>query len=287
MERPIKPIKKFKYNPFKFFQTFKKKLKKRTLSCFEINLVEHCNLKCAYCTHFAPLAEEYYYDVVVFEKDIKRISELTSTDLSTIRLLGGEPLLHPKLNDILKITRNYFPNTEIILVTNGILLLKKDTDFFETCKKNDIIIECTKYPIEVDYKEIKRFLLDNNIKFRFARKTEIMQAKFVKYPLKRKGDISFFHSYIPCIFYQDITLRNGKIYQCPIVANIHILNKYFNTNFKISEKDYVDIHSIDSIEEVHSFINKKVPFCRYCDIFEIELRDWTFSKKEISEWIID
>ena len=81
------------------------------------------------------------------------------------------------------------------------------------------------------------------------------------------------------------TLRNGKIYLCPIVANIHIINKHFNTKFNVSEKDYIDIYKVKNIKEILKFLHKKIPFCRYCDFSKPSIAIWTISKKELSEWV--
>lgn len=63
---------------------------------FEIHLVEHCNLKCKACDNYSSIAEEEYLDIENFENDMKRMRELFS-GIQLIRLLGGEPLLHPNL----------------------------------------------------------------------------------------------------------------------------------------------------------------------------------------------
>ena len=45
-------------------------------------------------------------------------------------IMGGEPLLHSKWLEMLRIARKQLPNTEIWLVTNGILLNEDVVDFF-------------------------------------------------------------------------------------------------------------------------------------------------------------
>lgn len=65
------------------------KKKKPLLRYFNVNIVDHCNLNCKYCDHFAPLAEEKYADIQNLEKDFKRIASLVS--LESIGLMGGEP----------------------------------------------------------------------------------------------------------------------------------------------------------------------------------------------------
>ena len=82
-------------------------------------------------------------------------------------------------------------------------------------------------------------------------------------------------------------LRNGKIFQCPIAGNIEILNKYFNSNFEITEKDYIDIHKISKLRDILKYLSHEIPFCRYCDIFKCTPRLWKHSEKSIKEWCIE
>ena len=117
---------------------------------FEVHLVEHCNLNCKGCAHFAPLAKEEYLDIVKYRHDILRLAELTNNDMAYIKLLGGEPLLHPKIEEIFDLTRSVFKNTPIILITNGINLPDMREKFWDSCRKNRIIVEITKYPIDID-----------------------------------------------------------------------------------------------------------------------------------------
>ena len=83
----------------------------------EIHVVEHCNLNCSGCNHFSSLAKEEYLQPEQFEKDMKRLAEL-SKDYFTIKILGGEPLLHPNITAFFEISRKYFPSTPIQITTN-------------------------------------------------------------------------------------------------------------------------------------------------------------------------
>ena len=37
----------------------------------DIHITDHCNLNCVSCTHFSPLAEEFYLDIDIFDRDLK------------------------------------------------------------------------------------------------------------------------------------------------------------------------------------------------------------------------
>ena len=88
----------------------------------EHHIVDHCNLNCAGCSHFSPLASEWYESLEDFRKDFTELANKTNTQVKTIRIMGGEPLLHPQVTDFLITARQLFPTSEIQLVTNGILL---------------------------------------------------------------------------------------------------------------------------------------------------------------------
>ena len=56
-------------------------------------------------------------------------------DPQHLRVLGGEPLLHPHLETILYETRNHWQNSRIELITNGLLLPKTKASVFTALKK--------------------------------------------------------------------------------------------------------------------------------------------------------
>lgn len=67
--------------------------KKPWLNGFEYHVVDHCNLNCKGCGHCANLFNAPSFgDIDVYERDLKRLSELFE-GVGLIRLLGGEPLL--------------------------------------------------------------------------------------------------------------------------------------------------------------------------------------------------
>lgn len=138
--------------------------KPRNLLRFNVDLTDHCNLNCNGCGHFSPIANEKYLDPISFEKDCKRLSELTNGKVERIELMGGEPLLHPQLIDIICIARKYFEG-KITIMTNGVLLLKQSDIFWTTCRNNKIDIDMTVYPIKIDVENIKKKAEQFNVIF--------------------------------------------------------------------------------------------------------------------------
>ncbi|GHU43511.1 hypothetical protein FACS1894190_14100 [Spirochaetia bacterium] len=259
-------------------------LSRRTQLRFDIHVSEHCNLNCKGCLHFSTLAEKKFYDIAIFERDCQRISELTNGVLCDLNLLGGEPLLNPNLCDFFPIAKKYFPKTQVVVVTNGILLTKQPDLFWEKCKQYNIEIALSVYPVKIDFLAIKNICNENQIKLSL-RGHAIGKKNWNKQPLDLKGEQEIEKTYQICELANGcIQLVNGKLYQCEISAYIKDFNKFFNQNLEIKEKDYIDIYKVTSLDEILDFLCKPIPFCRYCKTNKVEITDWARTKREINEW---
>jgi len=95
----------------------------------EVNIVEHCNLRCRSCAHLSPVLPKHF----VAPGDV--LSDLTALGRSyhvrVLRLLGGEPLLHPDLLDIMTAARDSGVADAIEITTNGLLLPRVERRFWE------------------------------------------------------------------------------------------------------------------------------------------------------------
>jgi MoaA/NifB/PqqE/SkfB family radical SAM enzyme len=251
---------------------------------FEVYLVYHCNLNCAGCAVFSPLAKEEYLDTASYEQDCKRLSRLTNGEAECIRLLGGEPTLHKSLLDFCNITRKYFKQAKIQLVTNGILLPKMEDIFWETCGRNNITIQISRYPLKINMDEIIEKAGLYNV---FMEITESKTDEMFHLKLDTDGKQAAKHSFKNCwVKNSCITLSHGKLYTCSIIPAVEHFNRYFNRGLVSKESDYIDIYRAESIEEILNFLCKPVSFCRYCDIKGMSYgHKWQISKKDIGEWI--
>lgn len=264
-----------------------KKLQPHPILSFEIHLAEHCNLNCKGCDNFSPIAEPSLIDVDVLEKDLIRLSELCDGTAKRIHLLGGEPLLHPDVIDIMRIVRKYFQNAQIDVYTNGVLLDKQNEEFWETCKNEHINIVVTKYPVKVDYEKSEKKANQYGVGFEYCNGNEEVKKLF-RITMDTSGMQDEFDSFVRCHRANAcITLKNGKLYTCTTIPNIEHYNKMFNEKLGVTDKDYVDIYSISDFDEMMEKLAKPVPFCRYCAIgADSKLYDWSQSKKEKSEWTL-
>ena len=121
---------------------------------FSCHLADHCNLRCKGCDNYSPAAPARFTNHEVFRRDLVRIREIFGNRVSSIQLLGGEPLLNPEIDRFLITARQIFTEadqTEISIVTNGVLLNAMPDHFWQTCREQAVVVRYTWYPIPVDY----------------------------------------------------------------------------------------------------------------------------------------
>lgn len=260
-------------------------------------MTDHCNLNCYSCNHFSPLAKKTFLDIEEFKKDFKRMSELTAGHVDIISLMGGEPLLHPQINEFIQSARNYFPNSNIQVVTNAILLNNMDNNFWEVCSKNKIWLSCTEYPIKINWDEIREkakkfnvtiYFLSNNGANEIQTYTPCNKDNKTSwyYPLDIEGKQNIEENFLNCKEANScIHLRHGKLYTCCVAPNICHFNEHFNKNIPLNENDGIDIHKAKNLREVLDFLAKPINFCKYCNVKKRKLDlPWQRSQKSIKEY---
>jgi MoaA/NifB/PqqE/SkfB family radical SAM enzyme len=77
--------------------------------------IRRCNLSCAYCNEYDTVSKP-----VPVETMVERIDQLAGLGTGVITLSGGEPLLHPELDDIIRAMRRR--GVIAGMITNGYLL---------------------------------------------------------------------------------------------------------------------------------------------------------------------
>lgn len=265
-------------------------MKKLTL---EYHLVHSCNLRCAGCSHYSSLLDKPNYPTLEeIVADLSYLQSKIGDNLGTLKLLGGEPLLHPQICECLIEIRKLFPQTNLVIVTNGILLKKMSDNFYDICSKYHIQISITDYGLpNVDVKEIMHKLHTLGIKakvygYRNATKNAIWRYKHIRLT---DGKIDCLTK---CKFKNECNnYRNGKVYLCPHIAYIDFFNKHFGTNITLDQSDYISLDEISCFEELMHRIHLARPnfcyqYCNYYDRTHPEVGKWHTTKKDINEFCL-
>jgi MoaA/NifB/PqqE/SkfB family radical SAM enzyme len=249
-------MKKIKFIAIKIKTIFKTITSRIYLRYLEFHITDHCNLKCNACTHFSNISEPNTIDARILEFRFARLRKLFGI-IMEVRILGGEPLLHPDIIEILSTARLNFPFSKIDLVTNGLLLEKMSKEFFEACRKNKILIYISNYTVlENKLVKIKELLSSSKVKYYISPKIISFSAN-----LNPNGNSDKDITFKNCRHTICTILRDDNIYLCPICAYIDKFNKHFNKN--IAEPKGINIFS-NSARQILNYLKNSEETCRYC-----------------------
>lgn len=265
------PYKMFKYLQLAWYRA------RNELIYLETHLTDHCNLNCKSCMHFSPLSPKKFSDYDAFSRSMQRLKDLFA-NIRIIRLLGGEPLLHPRVNDFLTTVRSAFPRAEIHLVTNGILLARMTATFWETCAGTGTIVDMTLYPINQDLRSARTAAAAYGVVL-----CERSASQFHFHHMNRKGDSSCTKTFKACSFLKYLDSDSGRLHMCAASALAPIFNEYFNENLCISEEDSISIFDDITSRNIMNFFDKPISFCRYCSTSKT-LFEWDRSSLKREEW---
>lgn len=244
------------------------------LKYLEFHIVDHCNLNCMGCSHFSPLAPDFFEDIQSLKNNLEILSK--KLKFKNIRIMGGEPLLHPKIESFLNITREFFPKANISIVTNGILLKDMREPFWDSCRKEKIAIDLSKYPETEDiFLDNIALIKDKGISLGYVHECRKMYVFH-----NPKGDSNKEFSYKYCPIKQYTILKGNKIFVCPKAAYVGFYNKEFKAKVSVDKGINIEKSSDKNIAE---YIKKPVKTCKFCSYGGMQV-DWKPSEKKQEEW---
>lgn len=265
---------------------FLDELDKPFLPYLQINLVDGCNLNCKGCAHFANLFDTTQItDIEEFRNDLTFLSQ--KVHLFELRMMGGEPLLNKDLPKYIETARELLPDTDLRLVTNGILLLKQPEELFQCIKKNEVTLDISGYKPILPYQDkITALLKEHDIPYVMT----LNIGKFYK-TMNINGNSDEDRAYNKCSQSFCTHLRNGRLYICPMEALFYRYLEYFDIrDFALDTTKFgIDIYDEElDFSTLFYKLTESVPLCRYCNEDGDELFDWCVSDHpEKEDWIVD
>ncbi len=178
------------------------------LGC-EINAVRHCTNACVVCNHASTrYTEKYFMEPSVLKRDLDVMKNHLRTRILFVQ--GGEPLLHPKIVELMNLVCDSGIARQCGVLTNGKLLPKMKDDFWETLAKRGMELRMSCYP-DLD-PAIVPFAEEKSKHYGFfVRPQQITEFK----PLFLKNDGS---TYFGCPWNRCLTIHEGYFYLCPLTV---------------------------------------------------------------------
>ncbi len=213
------------------------------LPYLEFHAADHCNLNCAACEHYSGLLdEEKYPKLDRLKEDLSKLHEFFD-DIATIRILGGEPLLNPEINEIIKMTKQQYPGTFLRVVTNGLKLFSMSDSFFETLRDQGVRLDISLYP---------------PLQERRAELESLLTKKQTLQPSDNAEAVFYNCAQAHCH-----NLYEGKIAACFLPFTTKYFNDYFH--MEIPEDGAVDLYEEGMTTEIiKKALNRSFQRCAYC-----------------------
>ncbi len=232
-----------------------------------VHLTDHCNLNCRGCTHFSNIARPAFADPDQFEREFAQLESIFS-GITEIYLLGGEPLLHPRVAEFMVSARRHFPASRINLMSNGVLVPRMDEEFWRAMHENDIWLVCDLYPIGLPVEQIEKLAKDHGVNLEWTDP----RAEFFKLPLDLTGSQDETHAFQGCGGVNNcVLLRDGRLYPCAYIAYIDIFKERFGIEgMEPTEEDSISIFADHTPWEIFDFLCRPVPWCKHCDVDAVD-----------------
>jgi organic radical activating enzyme len=184
------------------------------VEAFELHVVEHCNLRCTACCNMSPYLAEHTLGVAEIEAMCRTMAQ--HLDVDVFKIMGGEPLLHPEITEVLRAIRRSGISKTVRLFTNGLLLHSKDDEFWAALDELTIsnYTSAPGKPAILDMIRAKARAFDVVLNIKpVAEFSEVMRAE------READDAEVRRTYEGCwLRHRCMVVRRGKFYMCTRAA---------------------------------------------------------------------
>lgn len=240
---------------------------------------------------FCPPCDKAFLDLSTYTHDLEQLAAVDDIDgyFSAIVLMGGVPLLHPRIADVMRITRNILTNEYIGLCTNGLLLRRMDDAFWNALVDCNVELAISPYPLAIDYDALLKLARSKGVHAFLSNDiTGTCEGKeaFLRLALDPDGECNPVQSFSSCpIGGYILQLARGAIWPCQVAAHHGAFAQRFGYDMHDGPEDSLPLDSIDMAGQIEDFRRKSHPMCRYCRNEALTVAPWEQSRFSADEWL--
>ena len=274
----------------------------------DIHVTNSCQLHCFGCNHYSNYGLHEHFSNSTLTKWAEPWNE--RAEFGKIQLVGGEPFLNKELKDICYSYRNLFPNTEMLLFTNGLLLSKNINWLYDCLYENNIKLIISLHSKKDEkylYKFKEQLYYFNNLyDFKLIKKTwfrSLFKVKDIEVEVRTVNEINpkddephwlitykgtgptmqpyndnnIKESYKQCIVKNSLQLYKYNLWKCPPITYLDDVLKKFNLKDDENWKPYLKYDGLSANctdLELEKFLFKKEDWiCGMCPSNPIKLEE--------------
>ena len=228
----------------------------------EYSLTEHCNISCHACAHASPLLPQKFADLGSFARDFEALA--AALHISELRIVGGEPLLHPRLLEFLTEARRIGIADSIVVYTNGVLLHLMTPDFWRLID----VLRISAYPgvrRRLDDDACARLCREHDVTLtveHFRTFSQTLVGKRIEDPKLVRAIYRACHTATECH-----TVHEGRFYKCPMAPIMASWLGLHGMPFASPPGDGVALHDNPALRrDLAAYLDDPKPLaaCSYC-----------------------
>lgn len=246
---------------------------KSYMELVQISLTERCSLRCKKCAHAC-------YAVKHDAEDMQLVQVYNSADtifkkvdfIKEFVLIGGEPLLYKKMDEVIAYIGNHYRNKMSIfsITTNGTIMPSRQ--LLEKCKRYDMTFRISNYSLQIPRLKRKYEALTSELdKYQISYTLAPAEFEWMDYGFEyvnRQADRAALEKVFDACRTPCREVRGNKLYYCVMARSVSD-----NLNRGIGKEDYLDLNALDGIEaykkillEFNMGYSEKgyLDMCNYC-----------------------
>lgn len=236
----------------------------------EAPIIGQCNMKCFQCNYKADSPPFMDYMIPQYTRDLDTLKD-KGVLVQRLAIIGGEPLLRKRVRDYARVSRAIRIASQVVLVTNGILLSETDIEEFAAF---DIIAICL-YPHTPNREEILEYakgLRSKDQRFWIEEKTEFFYAwrspSIIGFYEGLGGKEDGLRKWDSCSRSCPV-VKNGVLYPCSRAVRVYetlaaqVQSPIWRT---VSIEDFGLVIESASSKDIESFFLGKMKFPKACKI---------------------
>jgi hypothetical protein len=252
----------------------------------EIHVTHACNLSCSQCTHYS----NDRHRGMLHPHEAERQMGLWSGRLAPklFSLLGGEPTLNPDLSEIVRIAHRHWPQSQLQLVTNGVLL-GRHPELPQVLEESSCRLEISVHHASTEYQQrlepVRRLVADWESRHRLRVNWRPSSTRWTRTyrdegPLMRPYEHNHPRgSWEVCRARWCPQIHEGKLWKCPQLAYLRMQLEKHGISGETEWQPYLGYRPLGpecSETELREFVAREdEPYCAMCaatpELFELPL----------------
>ena len=239
-------------------------MRRVSLATLEYSIVQHCNLSCCGCDHGSPMLPRHFVSVDEFRGALRAARD--TLQVGVLLLLGGEPLLHPELEQLIDCARTSGVAGGVGLVTNGVLLHALSPRVWAMLTRLDLSL----YPgvrLRMPLERVVELAEQHHVQL-VVRKPHAFRATLLK---ERVADDQLvqrvFDSCRIAHDYRCRSLARGRFYTCSVAPQMPAWLTMLGVDTAEVVRDGVPLQAgVNSCTDVERSLRTAAPLasCRFC-----------------------